>query len=142
MLVTGSIPIFQTYVNEITVIQIIASDLDVGQTVRCRWSYQIATDECGNVCLDLPSASLSPLDCTITWTPAVRAADLASGLNHSTYVIAITAEDFINSTSTTPLSSVPHQVLVYVTSRPAGACANKPGVSGGFLRRNLACYGK
>jgi len=141
ILVTGSIPIFQVYVNVLTVIAIIVGDYDNDQIVRCRWSNQLPVDECGNLCMDLTNATLDPIDCTITWKPIIRAADVASGLNVSTYVVAIQAEDFANATSTTALSSVPHQVLVYVSYKPAAACGSKPGVSG-FPRRNLACYGK
>jgi hypothetical protein len=141
ILVTGSIPIFQTYIGDLTVIQIVVGDYDNDQIVRCRWSNQLPVDECGNLCMDLTSATLSPTDCAITWTAVLRAEDIANGLTASTYVAAITAEDFENTTSTTALSSVPHQVLVYVSSRPAAACASRPSI-GGFSRRNLACYGK
>jgi hypothetical protein len=82
---------------------------------------------------------ISPVDCAITWTPVLRAADIANGLTASTYVIAITAEDFTNSSSEIPLSSVPHQMLVYVYSKPANVCHNAPAISN--LRRNQACYG-
>jgi hypothetical protein len=142
ILVTGSLPIFQVYVNQPSVIQILADDWDPEQTVRCRWSYQYSLDECGNVCFDLPSAVLSPVDCSITWTPVLRSEDIANGLNSSTYVVAITAEDFENASSTTPLSSIPHQVLVYVSYRPTGACATSPSIATSFPVRNLACYGK
>jgi hypothetical protein len=123
------------------VIQILASDVDDDQVVRCRWSSQVPLDECGDACSDLPNPQLDSTDCLITWTPVLRAADIANGLTASTYIVAITAEDFANASSTTALSSVPHQVLVYVTSRPAGACASAPTVSA-FPSRNLACYGK
>jgi len=141
ILVTGSLPIFQVYVNYLSVIQILAYDWDTEQTVRCRWSYQYSLDECGNVCFDLPNAVLNPVDCSITWAAVLRSEDIANGLNSSTYVVAITAEDFENATSTTPLSSIPHQVLVYVSHRPTSACSTAPSISG-FPVRNLACYGK
>ncbi len=138
---TGSIPIFQTFVNELVVMPIIVGDIDTDQEVRCRWSYQLPLDECGNVCFDLPNAQLNAIDCFITWTPVLREEDIANGLTRSTYVVAITAEDFANASSTTALSSVPHQVLVYVSSRPAGTCSTKPTLSVNG-RRNGACYGK
>ena len=141
ILVTASLPIFQVYTNEKSVIQILAADWDNEQTVRCRWSYQYPSDECGNVCFDLPGAELSVLDCAITWTPVLRSDDIANGLNESTYVVAITAEDFINATSTTPLSSIPHQILVHVSNRSAKVCSTRPAIWG-FPRRNQACYGK
>ena len=128
------------YVGTTRNIQIMVNDVDYDQTYRCRWSTQTPVDECGDVCLNLPNAKLNAVDCVITWTGVLRAEDIAKGLNSSTYVIAITAEDFENSTSTTPLSSVPHQMLVYVSTRPPSACVSAPGV-GAFPRRNLACYG-
>ncbi|CAF0859676.1 unnamed protein product [Adineta ricciae] len=137
--VTGSLPVFQLYVNELSVIQIIVYDWDDDHTVRCRWSQQSPLDECGNICSDLPSASLSSIDCAITWLPVLRSEDIANGLTESTYVAAITAEDFVNASSTIALSSVPHQVLVQVSTRPSGVCSNRPSISG-FPRRNLACY--
>jgi hypothetical protein len=85
---------------------------------------------------------LNPVDCSITWTAVLRSADIANGLNVSTYVVAITAEDFENASSTTPLSSIPHQVLVYVSYKPTGACAASPSIATSFPVRNLACYGK
>jgi hypothetical protein len=142
ILVTGSLPIFQVYVGGSSVIQILADDWDTEQTVRCRWSYQYSLDECGNVCFDLPNAVLNPVDCSITWTAVLRSEDIANGLNASTYVVAITAEDFENASSTTPLSSIPHQVLVYVSYKPTSACPNSPSMVSGFPARNLACYGK
>ncbi|CAF4911550.1 unnamed protein product, partial [Rotaria socialis] len=137
--VSGSLPVIQFFVNELRVIQILASDWDSDQVVRCRWSYQSSTDECGSACFDLPNASLSPIDCAITWTGVLRSADVANGLNQSTYVVAVTVEDFVNASSTTPLSSVPHQLLVQVSYKPAGACASRPSI-GSFLLRNQACF--
>ncbi|CAF4199097.1 unnamed protein product, partial [Rotaria sp. Silwood2] len=102
-------------------------------------SYQYSLDECGSTCFDLPNAQLNPVDCAITWTPVLRSEDIANGLTESTYVVAITAEDFVNASSTTPLSSVPHQILVHVSYKPANACSTRPSITG-LRRRNLACY--
>ncbi|CAF4149538.1 unnamed protein product, partial [Rotaria sordida] len=52
---------------------------------------------------------------------------------------AITVEDFVNASSTTPLSSVPHQILVYVSYRPTNTCTTRPSITD-LRRRNLACY--
>ncbi len=117
-------------------------DVDTDQVTRCRWATQIPVDECGDVCQDLTNASLNSLFCFITWTPVLRPEDVANGTNVSTYVVAIMAEDFSNETSTTPISSVPHQALVYVSHSPPGVCPSKPVIINGFPRRNLACYGK
>ena len=138
---TGSLPIIQLYTGATRDIKIVVGDIDSGQVTRCRWSIQSPLDECGSVCLDLPNAQLNSIDCIISWTPVLRPADIANGLTTSTYVVAITAEDFLNSTGTTPLSSVPHQMLVFVSAKPSNACATAPSISG-FPIRNLACYGK
>lgn len=140
-LVTGSLPIVQVYVGQFTLIQILVGDVDTEQVVRCRWSSQYPLDECGDVCLNLPNAIIDASECFIKWTPVLRSQDIANGLNTSIYVVAITAEDFINASSTIPLSSVPHQMLVYVTYSPTGLCSTTPSVSTFGGRRNLACYG-
>ncbi|CAF3831836.1 unnamed protein product [Rotaria sp. Silwood1] len=137
--VTGSLPIFQLYVNELSVIQILAADWDYDQIVRCRWSYQYSLDECGSTCFDLPNSQLNSVDCAITWIPVLRSQDIANSLNESTYVVAITAEDSVNASSTIPLSSVPHQILVHVSYRPTDACWRRPSITG-LYRHNLACY--
>ncbi|CAF5077117.1 unnamed protein product [Rotaria sp. Silwood1] len=138
--VTGSLPIFQLYVNELSVIQILAADWDYDQIVRCRWSYQYSLDECGSTCFDLPNSQLNSVDCAITWIPVLRSQDIANSLNESTYVVAITAEDSVNASSTIPPSSVPHQILVHVSYRPTDACWRRPSITG-LYRHNLACYG-
>lgn len=49
-------------------------------------------------------------DCTITWTAVRRPTDISSNIPTSTYVAAIMVEDFPNTTSTIPMSSVPLQM--------------------------------
>jgi hypothetical protein len=127
-------------VNQPTVIQILAEDWDSEQVVRCRWSIQTPLDECGDVCLSLRGARIAPEDCSINWTPVLRSADISSGQNQSLYVVAITAEDFENASSTVPLSSIPHQMLIQVYSPPNGSCATLPQISG-TPHTNQACFG-
>jgi hypothetical protein len=126
----GVLPIIKVVLNQQTYIQIPVTDYDPGQLVRCRWSWQTPTDECGDVCLNLPGAYLDPVECTITWTPVLRSQDTANGLNVSTYVVAITAEDFANVSSTTALSSTPLQMLIYVYTKPNGSCPSNPAIIG------------
>ena len=140
MLVTGSLPVVHVEVGQLSVIEILAADWDSDQVVRCRWSFQTPLDECGDVCLGQPNASLSAQDCTVTWRAVLRAEDIANGLTTSTYAIAITAEDFENASSTTPLSSTPHQMLVQVYTKPSGWCG-RPTIASA-PRRNGACYGE
>ncbi len=140
VLVTCSLPVIRLNVNQPTTIQILAADGDSDQVVRCRWSYQLSTDECGNVCLNLPNAVIQPQDCTISWTAVLRPQDIANGLTESIYVIAITAEDFDDDTSITPYSSIPHQALIHVYTPPSTACPTQPAIVGA-PRRNQACFG-
>jgi len=49
-------------------------------------------------------------DCTITWYAVRRAADRNAGLLTSTYVAAIMVEDYISTSSSSPLSAVPLQM--------------------------------
>lgn len=139
-LVTGSLPVVRVRVNVLTTIPIVATDWDSEQVVRCRWSYQLTKDECGNACLDLPGASLDPIDCFLTWTPILRPEDLANGRNESTYVVAVTAEDFANASSNIPISATPHQMLIHVYTPPSSACSALPTFSA-IPRRNQACFG-
>ena len=139
---TISLPALKVIVNQVTDIQILAADWDPDQIVRCRWSFQLPSDECGNVCFNLPNASLNAQDCIITWKPVLRTEDIAAGLTTSTYAIAITAEDFVNASSITPLSSTPHQMLVEVYTLPTNRCLTGVPYISGASRRNQACFGR
>ncbi|XP_053395370.1 mucin-like protein [Mercenaria mercenaria] len=79
-------------------------DVD-GDVIKCRWAS--GSDECADVCQSFPGSSLDMSTCTISNT-----------VGHTTgyYAVAIQIEDFVNGTSTTPLSSIPLQFLVYVYS--------------------------
>lgn len=76
----------------------------------------------------------------MTWLAQLRPLDITQGFNTSTYVAAIMVEDFTTSTSATALSSVPLQMIVYVYTPAAGACATAPEIIGD--RPNRACIGK
>ncbi|CAF1097116.1 unnamed protein product [Adineta ricciae] len=94
-------------VNQKTWITVSVSDAD-GDAVRCRWAGVVnGVDECSSVCSpsSLPPNSIMYSNCTLEITgPAIG----------NKYAVALMVEDFINSTSTTPLSSVPVQYLVSV----------------------------
>ena len=49
-------------------------------------------------------------------------------------------EDFATANSTTALSSVPLQMIVYVYTPAAGACSIAPNITGD--RPNRACIGE
>ncbi|XP_072048583.1 uncharacterized protein [Amphiura filiformis] len=85
-----------------------------GDYIRCRW----ATGESGSVSQPSTSVlSLDPLTCTITFT--------SSG-TISIWGVAIYIEDFLTSTSTTSLSTVPLQFLIQVKALPPGCTTTKP----------------
>ena len=60
--VTGSLPIIRVIEGQTAVIQIPAADWDTDDDIRCRWasSTGVAGDECGDICNNLPNATLSP----------------------------------------------------------------------------------
>ncbi|CAF0917524.1 unnamed protein product [Adineta ricciae] len=94
-------------VNQKTWITVSVSDAD-GDVVRCRWAGVVnGVDECSSVCSpgSLPPNSILYSNCTLEITgPTIR----------NKYAVALMVEDFINSTSTIPLSSVPVQYLVSI----------------------------
>lgn len=59
--VTGSLPLIRVIENTTAVIQIPAADWDSTNDVRCRWASATgyAGNECGDVCSNLPGASLT-----------------------------------------------------------------------------------
>ncbi|CAF4058204.1 unnamed protein product, partial [Rotaria sordida] len=107
--------------NKTTLITTSVSDAD-GDIVRCRWATSSnGVDECGSVCPphSLPANTVIYSNCTI---------EVIGTIAGSRYAIAImVTEDFINSTSTTPLSSVPVQFLLEVVT--PSSCSILPEVS-------------
>ncbi|CAF4391641.1 unnamed protein product [Rotaria sp. Silwood2] len=95
-----------------------STDTETPGTPASTSSYPIrqAIDECAGICYpdSLPkSTTLS--DCTITF----------KGRKVGVwYAVAIQVEDFISTTSTTPMSSIPVQFLIYVQPQPS--CLDKP----------------
>ncbi|CAF1461203.1 unnamed protein product [Adineta ricciae] len=106
-------------VNTTKEIQIHVSDINQSDDVRCRWSQKnnsLGTDECADVCYpDLMPNTTSLSNCVLSFfgpTPNVW------------YAIALQIEDFINTTSTVPMSSIPIQFLIYVS--PIPKCTKPP----------------
>ncbi|CAF1046129.1 unnamed protein product [Adineta steineri] len=107
--------------NQPTVINVPVADAD-GDTLRCRWSSNTSgVDECGGVCppSSLPSGTVIYPNCTIIIT-GTRLGDW--------FAVTLMVEDFISSTSTTALSSVPVQFLVHVVALPT--CTTPPEIVG------------
>ncbi|CAF4615842.1 unnamed protein product, partial [Rotaria sp. Silwood2] len=88
------------------------------ETPKSTSSFPIrqAIDECADICYpnSVPSGTTLS-NCTITFTGT------KAGV---WYAVAIQVEDFIDTSSTTPMSSVPVQFLIYVQSQPA--CSLEP----------------
>ncbi|CAF1123403.1 unnamed protein product [Didymodactylos carnosus] len=101
-----------------TVIQIPITDPD-GDPMKCRWPS--GTVECGQVCppASLPSGTQLFPNCTF----------IITGLNNGDwYAATVEVEDFINSTSTTALSTVPVQFLINVVN--SATCPHDPKIIG------------
>ncbi|CAF3770784.1 unnamed protein product [Adineta steineri] len=107
--------------NQLTAIYIPVADAD-GDITRCRWSTSSdGVDECGGVCPPgslLANTMIYP-NCTIIII------DQTVG---DWFAITLMVEDFINSSSIDPLSSVPVQFLVQVVSPPG--CTIPPEIIG------------
>ncbi len=129
--VTTTLPVIYQTINVQHVHVIQMSDADVTDTLRCRWSTTntsvwIGYDECGSVCSPtLPVFTLYPDNCTLVFTITVAQ-------NYT--AVALQIEDFYNSTTTTPMSSVPIQFLFYGINAPGG-CSTAPTIIG--VRPNL-----
>ncbi|CAF3859372.1 unnamed protein product [Rotaria sordida] len=108
-------------VNQPTVITVPVADAD-GDPTRCRWATSSnGVDECGGVCppSSLPSGTVIYPNCTIIITGRTV---------NDWFAVTIMVEDFISSTSTTPLSAVPVQFLVHVVG--SSPCAYDPEIIG------------
>ncbi|CAF3830574.1 unnamed protein product [Rotaria sp. Silwood1] len=139
--VTGSLPLIRVIEGQRAIIQIPRADWDRTDDIRCRWasSTGAAGNECGDICNNLSGANLSASECTITWDAVRRPYDISRGRATSTYVVAIMVEDFVNTASTIPMSSVPLQMLIFTYQPASGACSTKPEIIGD--RPNRACIG-
>ncbi|CAF1134511.1 unnamed protein product [Didymodactylos carnosus] len=85
--------------------------------LRCRWANSSPVDECASVCSEVPNSTLFADTCTLQFI----------GLIPSTYyVVALMLEDFYTMNSTTALSSIPLQFLIYVYQ--SGNCSILPTI--------------
>ncbi|UJR07107.1 hypothetical protein I4U23_011395 [Adineta vaga] len=109
------VPIVYKAVNVQYIYTIPIFDYDTTDIIKCRWATSNTTvninnyDECGGICNGVPGAVLIPYN----------------------------LEDYYNSTSVTPMSSVPIQFLFYGYNLAAG-CTTPPAIFGG--RANGVCF--
>ncbi|CAF0987473.1 unnamed protein product [Rotaria sp. Silwood1] len=104
-----------------TIIKIPIGDAD-GDDLRCRWSTSTSgIDECGGTCPpnSLPANTTIFPNCTIIITGTIV---------DKWYAITLMVEDFISSSSMTPLSATPVQFLVHVVAPPL--CSIPPKITG------------
>ncbi|CAF3704333.1 unnamed protein product [Rotaria sp. Silwood1] len=118
--------------QHVHVVQI--SDFDGTDDLKCRWSTSSTSNynsynECGGVCSGVPGAVLFSNNCTLVFTLTQASVYVA---------VALQIEDYYDSTSTTPMSSVPLQFLFYGYAVPSG-CSTPPSIIGN--RPNRACIG-
>ncbi|CAF1251765.1 unnamed protein product [Adineta steineri] len=135
--VTTTLPVvfYSTLTPIVHIVQM--ADNDGTDILICRWSNSASTtnynryDECGGICMGLPpSTVLIGSSCTLSFT--LPTANLY-------YACALQIEDFYNTSSTTPMSSVPIQFLFYAYNPSASACAQRPSITS--ARPNKACIG-
>ncbi|CAF4410158.1 unnamed protein product, partial [Rotaria magnacalcarata] len=91
-------------------INIPVSDVNVGDDLRCRWAINGIVNECSSICYPgaLPNNTILS-NCTLSFMSIVPGV---------WYSVALQVEDFINTTSNSPMSSVPVQFLIYVQPTP------------------------
>ena len=99
-------------------ISIPTMDADSSDTVKCRWSITAA--ECGGICQSVPFGVLNS-SCYFY----INATTAVVGL----YAAAFQIEDFATNTSTTALSSVPIQFVVWIKYINS-TCTTSPTIIG------------
>lgn len=113
------------------------ADNDGTDILKCRWSLSNATlnynrmDECKGACLGLNGFStLHENNCTLVFT-------LPNHLATWYFVVALQIEDYYDTSSATPMSSVPIQFLLYGYS-PSGSCIIRPVIIGDRPNRGMS----
>ncbi|CAF2851074.1 unnamed protein product [Rotaria sp. Silwood2] len=132
--IATTLPVIYKAINRQHVHVVQISDFDGTDELKCRWSTSLTNNtntynECGGVCSGVPGAVLFSNNCTVVFTLTQAAVYVA---------VAIQIEDYYDSISTTPMSSVPLQFLFYGYAVPSG-CSTQPSIIGN--RPNRACIG-
>lgn len=123
---TSFLPILYATVNTLQVLKIPMFDVDATDTLKCRWSTNPSSitgyDECGSICApSLPTGyALYLNNCTLVFTLTVT----------NYYAIALQIEDFYTSSSTTPMSSIPVQLMMYGRPSLNSSCTLAPAIIG------------
>ncbi|UJR16672.1 hypothetical protein I4U23_003572 [Adineta vaga] len=120
-----ALPLIYKEINVQQVYVVHMVDFDGSDILKCRWSDRStnntnAFNECGGVCSGVPGATLISDNCTIIFTLT----------NISMYAaVAIQIEDYFDSSSTTPMSSVSLQFLLYGYNT-SDNCTTPPAIIG------------
>ncbi|CAF1379097.1 unnamed protein product [Rotaria sordida] len=136
--VTNTLPVLFKPVGQQLIHIVQMSDNDGTDILKCRWSNSNSgtnynrKDECEDACIGLNGIStLSEENCSLVFTlPTTRIGWY--------YVIALQIEDYYDSSSPAPMSSVPIQFLFYAYSS-SSSCTTRPQIIG--ERPNRACIG-
>lgn len=133
--VTNTLPVIFVPVNTQSVQVVQMADNDGTDILKCRWSNAATTtnynhnDECGGVCSGLPpSTVLFSANCTLVFTLPIT---------NLYYAVALQIEDYYNSSSTSPMSSVPVQFLFYAYTASSSACSSRPEIIGDRPNRGM-----
>jgi hypothetical protein len=133
--VTNTLPVVFVPVNTQAVHVVQMADNDGTDILQCRWSTSTSAtnydgvDECGGVCSGLPpSTVLFSSNCTLVFTLPITG---------KYYACALQIEDYFNSSSTAPMSSVPIQFLFYAYTPSGSACATRPSIIGDRPNRGM-----
>lgn len=105
------------------------ADNDGTDILKCRWSDANAgsnynrVDECQGACMGLNGMStLYGDNCTLQF-------NIPTNWTGWYFAIALQIEDYYDSTSTAPMSSVPIQFL-FLAYTPSGSCTTRPQIIG------------
>ena len=134
--VTNTLPVIFVPVNTQTVHVVQMADNDGTDILQCRWSDSANNtnynhvDECSGVCSGLPNGTqLSSANCTLVFTLPTT---------NLYYACALQIEDYYNSASTSPMSSIPVQFLFYAYTASGSACSSRPSIIGDRPNRGMS----
>uniref|UniRef100_K1PWB0 Fibropellin-1 n=1 Tax=Magallana gigas TaxID=29159 RepID=K1PWB0_MAGGI len=106
----------------------LVADFD-GDVVRCRFAS--GSDECASVCSDHSSyMTLENTKCRFS---------INAALSSGNYAVALQIEDFTDSSSTVPLSSVPLQ-FIFTVGGSSSSCSHQVLLSERTLKKKACCY--
>ena len=126
------VPVLYRQVDIEYVHQLFVIDTNINDDLRCRWADDSGKsftrmNECGGICQSMVASSHLANNCTLTFK-----------LTQSSvyYGVALQVEDYFSQDSTSPMSSIPIQFLIY-TTKSVAACNTPPEIIGNRQNRGL-----